>query len=473
MLFSSFQYFCAFLPVVVGVAILLRKAFGPRAAQTFVVLASFIFYGWMSPANIPYLAASIVANWLFAHRIASSAQPARKRWLIAAIAINVGYLFLFKYANFFLASIGSVLHFTLRLPDLGFPLGVSFFTIAQVGYLVDAYEDLVPALGFFDHLTFAAFFPYIISGPIARARRMLHQVDDFGGKPGRTAELLARGLFLFTIGLAKKSIFAAGFSALADAGFTGTGAMSASSAWFFSLAYSFQIYFDFSGYSDMAIGSALMLGIEIPRNFDAPFRSRSLAEFWQRWHISLSQFITTYLYTPVIKSFRKATLVNSGYATIFAMSIAGLWHGPNWTFLLYGFLHGCGLVVNQVWRKKKMPRLPPLLSTVITFAFVNLCLIPFRSPSLAFSLRMAASLFNPRHLLSTSAVVSTIHLQPLLQLVVLPVAIVLAFAGKSSDQLSNEFRPTFAGALAASGMLTAAVYFLVFFKTASFIYFQF
>ena len=234
-------------------------------------------------------------------------------------------------------------------------------------YLVDCYEGLSPALILFDHATFVSFFPYVISGPIAKSKRMVHQFDNFGGVPDERSTLIARGLYQFSIGLFKKVILADAFASIANLGF-GTGSrLSAAEAWIFSVCYTMQIYFDFSGYSDMAIGSAMMLSVEVPRNFDAPLRSKSIIEFWQRWHISLTNFITTYLYTPILKKFERATLTASAISTLIAMTIAGLWHGPSWTFVAYGAIHGCGLAINQFWRKKKMPKIPAFASWLLDF----------------------------------------------------------------------------------------------------------
>ena len=333
MLFNSSQYMAVFLPLVVILCIVLRKTAGPKAAQALVLVASLVFYSWFKPANLPYLLGSVLVNWwlvgLMDRAQGDAAQPRRKRLMQFGLVLNIGYLCTFKYINFFLTSISFLLPKGFHFPELEFPLGISFFTLMQIMYLVDTYEGLLPAMGLFDYATFVSFFPYVISGPIAKSKRMQHQFGDFGGKPGQELELFTRGLFLFSIGLGKKVLLADAFARLADIGFAPTAHLSSLEAWSFALAYSMQMYFDFSGYSDMAIGSALMLGIEIPRNFDAPLRSTSISEFWQRWHISLSQFITTYLYTPLMKAMRKrklfkSTLVTSAVAIFFAMCIAGL-----------------------------------------------------------------------------------------------------------------------------------------------------
>jgi D-alanyl-lipoteichoic acid acyltransferase DltB (MBOAT superfamily) len=339
-------------------------------------------------------------------------------------------------------------------------------------YLVDTYEQLLPPMDLFDYSTFVSFFPYVISGPIARAKRIQHQFGDFGGKAGAPAELIARGVFLFSIGLFKKVLLADAFAKLADPGFSPTAHLSALEAVIASVAYTLQLYFDFSGYSDMAIGSALMLGIEIPRNFDAPLRSKSVIEFWTRWHISLSQFITSYIYTPIVKSLWRVSLFTSALATLLAMTIAGLWHGPAWTFVLYGLIFGVALGINQYWRKKKMPVLPAFVSWLATFAVVDVALLFFRAPNVATAFHILGAMVNFRQPLATATLRASVSLT-LVNKAMLVVGAGVAFFGKSSDQLSREFKPSFSNALSTSAAFVASCLFLCFNTSQSFLYFQF
>ena len=472
MLFNSSEYLALFFPAVLILCILLRSYVGPRAAQALILASSLVFYTWMKPSNLPYLLGSILVNFLLARAIAKAEQPGRKRLMQVALALNIGFLCVFKYVNFFLANLGSLLH-GFHLPDLDFPLGISFFTLMQIMYIVDIYEQLLPPLSLFDYATFVSFFPYVISGPLARSKRMKHQFLDFGGKRDARLALIARGLYVFTMGLFKKVLLADAFAKIANPGFDSGAHLSALEVVCVSVSYVMQMYFDFSGYSDMAIGSALMLGIEIPRNFDAPLRSKSVIEYWTRWHISLSQFITTYLYTPIIKSMGRVGLFTSALATFIAMTIAGLWHGPAWTFVAYGIIFGLALAVNQYWRKKKMPVIPPFVSWMLTFALVNVALIFFRSLSLAAALHMLASLFNPHRPFSLVAVKPAVASLTAVNLVMVPLGLVLAFFGKSSDELSREFKPTLFNALATGVVFVSSCLFMAFNTSQSFLYFQF
>ena len=474
MFFNSTQYILAFLPATVIVAIAARNLFGPRAAQACVLAASLIFYAHGRVANLIYLALSIVFNWLFADAIAKAAEPRRKNLLRAAIIVNVGYLCLFKYTNFMLGFLpGLRERYQLHL---AFVLGISFFTVSQIMYVVDCYEDLLPASSLFDHTTFVSFFPYIISGPIARAKRMIHQFPNFGGDTVAGSQVRARGLYIFMIGLFKKVILADSLALGVNSGFSTGLHRSAMEAWVLALGYTLQLYFDFSGYTDMAMGSAFMLGIELPRNFDAPLRSLSIIEFWQRWHISLTNFITTYLYTPILRSFSVANLFSASVATFLAMTIAGLWHGAAFTFVIFGAWHGCGLVINQYWRKKKMPKLPKPLSWIITLLWVSISMVFFRSPSVPYAMAMVRELGDLHNLIGTRVFhEALLGMKPNSNLYMLPIAIAIAcaFFGPSSDRMASEFRAGYRSAAAVAAMLIASLFFMNINAAQSFIYFKF
>jgi len=473
-LFNSFQYILLFLPVVVITLIAVRRLAGARAAQLFVLLVSVVFYGWFRSSFLWYLGGSIVANWFLARRIASAEGPSRKRWLQLGLVANVGFLSTFKYINFLARTLPFAHGREHLIPDLESPLGLSFFTLTQVMYLVDCYESVLPASTLFDHATFVSFFPYVISGPLARAKRMIHQFGNFGGTDGRPTESVSRGLFLFSMGLFKKAVFAQTFSQIADFGFNSVQHRSALEAAVFSGAYMFQIYFDFSGYSDMAIGTAEMLGITIPPNFDAPLRSVSLIEFWQRWHISLSGFITTYLYTPMLRGLGRVSLAKSMLATLLAMAIAGLWHGPSWTFVVFGLLHGAGLALNSLWRRKSGVRLPRALSWLLTILYVDVAFVFFRSATLWDALRLLCDLVSWHHPLGAANLVQMranfswpIFGPPLL------FGLLAAFIGKSSEARAREFRPHWKTALLCGLGFAISALFLNSEITASFIYFKF
>ena len=275
MLFNSFPYILFFVPVVaVGYAIAVRYG-GGGFPQAWLFAASLFFYAYGKPTDLILLGASIVFNWAIARGLTHPDEGKRKVWLHVGLAANILFLCSFKYINLFLNSLGGLLGAQMALPDWRTPLGLSFFTLTQVMYLVDTYQGLNGPNSLFDHATFVALFPYVSSGPLVCARAVVPQFYIFRAWETRM-ELACRGLYLCAIGLAKKVILADSFAQIADAGFGTQGNLSTLEAWSCSLAYTFQIYFDFSGYSDIAVGSAWLLGIDIPQNFDAPSgRNRS------------------------------------------------------------------------------------------------------------------------------------------------------------------------------------------------------
>jgi len=473
--FNSFTYILTFLPVVLLGCFAVRKLFGPTAAQAWVLVASLLFYARSKPADLAYLIASILANWLIARWIDRAQPPVKKRILVSGLVLNVAYLCVFKYLDFFASMLPLSDGFRAQMPHIAFPLGVSFFTVTQIMYLVDCYEGILPSGTLFDHASFVAFFPYLISGPLGRAKRMRHQFANFGGLDGERGAMLARGIFQFSIGLFKKAVFASSFAQIANWGPAAVPHPSALEQWMFSVSYMMELYFDFSGYTDMAIGSATMLGIEIPRNFDRPYSATSIIDFWQRWHISLTSFITAYLYTPILKAFKKRTLLASSIATFLAMGIAGLWHGAAWTFVVYGMLHGIYLSVNQLWRKKNMPNIPAFPGWVLTFLAVNIADIYFSASSLREGTARTLALVNPHHPFSVPDLLYlTVNNFPwVLAMPPLIVASLLAIFGPSSEQLARDFRPTRLNCAFTAALLLIGFLFANSSVAVPFIYFKF
>ncbi len=471
MLFHSFPYVLAFLPVVVIVHFVLAERAGRRSAQAWLLASSIFFYGWGKPSNLLLLFGSILFNWAAARAMAAAAEPGRRKIILqAALAGNILFLCCFKYANFLLGVLPFGSHLTL--PDWSLPLGISFFTLTQVMFLVDTYQGLNGPNSLFDHATMVALFPYVISGPLVRSRAIVPQFHEWKLSEGRM-EAACRGLYLFAIGLFKKVVFADSFAAVADAGYRSAGSLSTIEAWVATLAYTFQIYFDFSGYSDMAVGAALMLGIEIPQNFNAPYRSKSISEFWQRWHISLSNFITSYLYTPLLRSMGTATVWTSALAILLAMGIAGLWHGPAWTFVVFGFLHGVGLSVNQIWKKKKLGKVPDWLGWLLTLSFVNVTFVFFRSPDVSTALRLLGRMVPNGPIFGFAALGRVLPLTPMLVARPVVVGSVLALCFMSSAQLKKalQLRPLTAAATAA--LVLVALFYMNSAAARQFVYFAF
>jgi D-alanyl-lipoteichoic acid acyltransferase DltB (MBOAT superfamily) len=281
--------------------------------------------------------------------------------------------------DFFIGNLNSAFRTDLPLLHIVLPLGISFFTITQIAFLVDAYEGLVEERNLLNYALFVTFFPHLLAGPILHHIDMMPQFERMRNKVINWKNLYL-GLALFFIGLFKKVVIADQFSTWATAGFDTASSLNFVAAWLTSLSYTLQLYFDFSGYSDMAVGIGWMFNIRLPINFNSPYKATGLIDFWKRWHITLTNFITTYLFTPILRSFGRITFTGSLIAILLSMLIAGFWHGAGWNFIMWGGMHGGGLVVNHIWRKRKL-RMPRFLAWFITFNFVNLSFVFFRAKS--------------------------------------------------------------------------------------------
>lgn len=378
MLFNSFSYLAIFLPAAWLLYLGTSKWF-PRYRLAVLLAISIAFYGYWDWRFIPLIVLSILLNWLAARWFISAGLL----WIVVgAISANVIVLAVFKYLNFLFALLPmrwSALHF-----DIALPLGISFFTFHHVMYLTDLRRKLAPQYTLVEYGLYIAFFPQVLAGPLVRWREVMHQ---FAASPFDVSPLpddseqwrrAACGLTLIIFGLCQKVMLGDHLAAIANPVF----AMAASSpvrpvdAWLGTLAFTFQIFFDFSGYTDMAIGSALLFGITLPQNFDAPYRATSLQGFWRRWHMTLSRFLRDYLYIPLGGN-RHGPAVQ--LCALFAtMTLGGLWHGAGLTFIAWGALHGIGLGFETLWRRSKLPT-PALICGPLTFLFVVFCWVLFRA----------------------------------------------------------------------------------------------
>lgn len=380
MLFNTYLFIFIFLPLAFFGYFIIGHFRLRQVANLWLLAASFIFYSWWNAAFLPLLVISIIANYCIARVIAPFAKLSpknKKKVLYIGIVLNIGLLAYFKYQGFFIEGLELLGARSVCAPHFIIPIAISFYTIQQIAYLIDCYEGIAEEKNIINYALFVSFFPTIISGPIVHYQESIAQ--------NKNEELLkinfnniALGLFVFAVGSFKKVVVADMLASWADAGFACQGMLSFIEAWIISLSYTLQIYFDFSGYTDMAIGLALLFNITLPINFNSPLRSSGMIEFWQRWHITLSNFISTYIYTPMVRSLKKITFFKAMVITLITMLIAGLWHGPSWMFIIFGLMHGVGIVINHYWRKRKI-RLPWFTSWLMTFCYVNMTFVFFRA----------------------------------------------------------------------------------------------
>ncbi|WP_375460515.1 MBOAT family O-acyltransferase [uncultured Enterovirga sp.] len=390
MLFNSLVFLLVFLPaVVVGDALVRRVV--PRARLAYLVFVSLFFYGTFDIRFVPLLCASVLLNWLVAGQYR---RTTRAVLVTAAIAINLALLGLFKYLDFLADLASTVPGLAVPHVDLAFPLGISFFTFQHIAYLVDLKRGKTEHTDLLRYGLYVAFFPKVIAGPLVRPREFLPQIDDPGLRRPESAETLARGLLLLTAGLAKKVFIGDPLGEYVDPVYAlvaAGGAPSVGQAWDATLGYTFQLYFDFSGYSDMAIGIALLFGIALPQNFDAPYRSVSIQDFWRRWHITLSTFLRDYLY--IAFGGNRHGMPRQLLALFATMALGGLWHGAGLTFVAWGAAHGIALGFDLVWRKRGLT-MPDGLGFALTFAFVALAWVLFRAPDFGTALAIYRALLG-------------------------------------------------------------------------------
>lgn len=302
-------------------------------------------------------------------------QGHKKLLLILGIIANIGLLGYFKYTNFLILNLNLFFDGTIPALNLILPLAISFFTFQQIAYLVDSYRGETNEYDLLNYSLFVTFFPQLIAGPIVHHAEMMPQ---FASKRNwvKNYSNIAMGLFIFSIGLFKKIVIADTFASWATIGFDQASVLNLFEAWATSLSYTFQLYFDFSGYTDMAIGAALLFNIKLPLNFNSPYKSLDIQDFWRRWHITLSRFLRDYIYIPLGGN-RKGLFRT--YSNILATFIlGGLWHGAGWTFIFWGFLHGFALVIFHIW-KRVGGRLPKVIAWFITFNFINVSWVFFRA----------------------------------------------------------------------------------------------
>lgn len=352
MLFNSYEFLFAYLPIVFAGFFFLAR-FGQQVSGLWLVLASVFFYGWWSPKYIGLLLLSIVFNFgmgvLIGRARAQGGQQSRL-FLIFALVINLSVLGFYKYINFLLGAVNDLAGSAWPVMDILLPLGISFFTFTQIAFLVDVYRGEVKEYSFVHYALFVTYFPHLIAGPVLHHGQMMPQFArraTYRIQPDQ----IAMGLSIFAVGLVKKIMLADPLALYANAVFTAAGqgvAPNMAEAWTGALAYTLQLYFDFSGYSDMAIGLSKLFGINLPVNFNSPYKASNIIDFWRRWHMTLSQFLRDYLYIPLGggRSGRISRYIN----LMVTMLLGGLWHGANWTFVVWGGLHGLFLMINHGWR---------------------------------------------------------------------------------------------------------------------------
>ena len=377
MVFSSITFLIYFLPIF----LLLYHLVPHKYKNALILIASIYFYSWGGPKFILVILGTTCLDYFLVKAMNNQkTQSAKTRFLIISLCLNLGLLFYFKYCNFFIDNINAAFGTKITWLEVVLPIGISFYTFESLTYVLDVYRGIhKPLKNFWHYQTYILLFPKLIAGPIVRYHEIADQITN--REKNYTSSIKLSGFLIFCIGLAKKTIIANTLGIQADAVFKlPPEQIDTIAAWVGALAYSFQIYFDFSGYSDMAIGLGKMMGFKFPENFNNPYTSKSITEFWRRWHMTLGTWMKNYLYIPLggnqVNNFKLYRNL------IFIFLISGLWHGASWNFILWGAYHGLFLVLERLFLIKFYKKIGNWFSLPLTFIIVVTGWVLFRNENI-------------------------------------------------------------------------------------------
>jgi D-alanyl-lipoteichoic acid acyltransferase DltB (MBOAT superfamily) len=426
MLFNSNEFLLVFLPATL-VAFYWLGSVSRKAAIVWLIFASLAFYAWWRPINVLIIAPSIIINFALVRALLRLAERgASERWsqaiLLVGITFNILFLGYFKYLNFIFDSINDVFGANLVLTHIILPLGISFITFQKIAFLIDVQAGRVQSVTFLDYCIFVLFFPQLVAGPIVHYREMMPQFHAASCRFDK--EDVAVGITLLSFGLFKKVVLADKIALVVTPLYDHIGSEGGTSfltAWMAAIGFTLQIYFDFSGYTDMALGLARFFGIRLPQNFDSPLRASSIIDFWLRWHMTLTRFLTAYIYNPLSlwltrRRLAKGKSAYGGRSTtvgsfvyllmfpiVLTMLISGLWHGAGYGFIIWGLLHGCYLTINHGWRVTRArlwpsrvgsPRFAGFAGVALTFASVAFAMVFFRAPTVALAMDLVKGMLG-------------------------------------------------------------------------------
>ena len=503
MAFTSLQFIFVFLPLSYFGYALIQRLLGAQMALNFLALVSLVSYGMWGLQLLEILLISLVFNFALGNILPSLTdnRELAKKLLMSGIVANLGLLGYLKYTNFFVDVANQVAGTGFEHFSIAAPIGVSFFTFVQIGFLIDAFNGQLVRHDFTRYVIFAAFFPTVTAGPLVMQREMLEQL---GGAEHSAFDLrrLVIGVTMFAMGLFKKIVMADAIAPFADSVFSGAQngqGLYMSTAWIGALSYTLQLYFDFSGYSDMAIGLGTIFGIKLPLNFDSPFKATNISDFWRRWHMTMTRFFTAYVYSGLAMSgMRKAMtsrasrfgrfFLSAAVPSFLTFLCAGVWHGSGWTYLVYGAVHGTAIAIFLCWREFSKFKLAAPLAWALTITTVIFGLVVFRAPDLATAFTMLSSMFGLGHVVSGASSI-TIDMAQALSMVVIFGAVTLLLPNtqqilhhewpvvdnKPSDIAMSaglvSWRPSIATAILTASIFTIGITSIT--ATSNFVYFKF
>lgn len=492
MLFNSYIFLLCFLPLCLAGYFLLNRFGLKTPALIFLLGMSLWFYGSNTPVYLILIVSSVLVNYGFYRLSTVLTGDKPRRWArIFAVAVNLGVLFYFKYYDFFVETVNSVFGSDWTLKHIMLPLGISFFTFQQISFVVDSFNGEVRDCSLLDYACFVTFFPQLIAGPIVTHDELVPQLQD-DSKKRFSWENFSRGIYIFTLGLAKKVLIADNLSKAVTMGYSYVAAgnwdaMNSTSCLAVMLSYTLQMYFDFSGYSDMAIGLGRMFNIDIPQNFNSPYKAVTILDHWKRWHITLTRFLTKYIYIPLGGSRHGEARTYLNVMIVYLLS--GLWHGAGWTYICWGALHGAFCVLTR-WGKAVFDRIPKAVNWLITFAFINLGFIIFRAESLSQAFAVISQIFRFDFGSVDSAICSGFQLTevmlplsklpfigrfvywpPMMMVLFLAVSMFIVLVPKNAYEKMQELRPRPVPMLLTTALLVWCIF--SFGTVSAFLYFNF
>lgn len=477
MIFSTYTFLFIFLPIVLLVYFGLSKIASRKAQHIFLVLASLIFYGYSNPWYILLILCSIIINYSAGLAVENTEKKnPRKIFFILGILFNVALLGYYKYYDFFVDNLNEVFGTSYTLKYIILPIGISFFTFQQIATLISLWKKEIKLPSFLDFSLFISFFPQLVAGPIVFAQDVMSQYQNDKNR-FFNIDNFSKGIFIFIIGLFKKIVIADSLNHVVSQGFYQPEYITFGQAWISSLAYTLQIFFDFSGYSDMAIGLAKMFNINLPVNFYSPYKSKSITEFWKRWHITLGRSLAVLIYFPL--GGNRKGLARTCFNLFIVFLVSGIWHGAAWTFILWGVLHGIVRIFEKLF-DKQLGKVPSFFRIFFTFMFVNAAWVLFRSDNIERAKIFLEKMFIPETIsfdgiafLVTDGILTYPSWMQLIYIIgaIIILLSILFFYPKNSIDLYNEFKPS-----KKTGIIIACIFCICVIhlsRVSPFIYFNF
>lgn len=475
MIFSSYAFIFLFFPIVFSGYWLLQYRFHPTAAKWWLIASAITFYALGNVAFAPILCLTVLFNFFLAKGIHHYQQKQNtvfpKLLLTLAFIENLGLLFYFKYFNFFINNVNFVFGSDFLLRQIILPLGISFYTFQILSYVIEVYRGKTETFTFTEFATFITFFPQLIVGPIVRHHEMLPQLRDKARQKLNKTNIMM-GILLFSIGCSKKIILADPLIAFAQNFYNVMGNGNFFEAWGAVFSYTFAYYFDFSGYIDMALGLGLFFNINLPKNFDSPYKARNFSDFWQRWNITVSKFFEDYIFNSIFhfgNGFGKLVL-----ATMATFLVSGIWHGAGWHYIIWGLANGVLVFFAYIMRLSRK-KLPFGIAWALTFFFVLITRVLFDANNMTQAVQVLYSMFNLSGLWQDPAgffQMGTAYIQQnYLILAIITVSAGICFFTKNSNEICEKFEPKWQYAVFAGILLTISLFRMT--AVSQFLYFQF